>query len=36
MCVWRERESVQRDRERERDTERWKVCAERGKEYVLK
>ena len=32
--MFRERESVQRARERER--ERWKVCAERGKECVLK
>ena len=32
--MFRERGRVYRERERE--TERWKVCAERGKEYVLK
>ena len=36
----RERESVQRERKREKEIERkrdiWKVCAERGKECVLK
>ena len=32
VCVFREREIVQRERERER--ERLKVCAERGKECV--
>ena len=32
VCVFRERESVQRERERKK----WKVCAERGKECVLK
>ena len=31
-----EREGECTERERESDTERWKVCAERGKEYVLK
>ena len=30
MCLERERDSVQRERER------WKVCAKRGKECVLK
>ena len=32
MCLEREGECT----ERERDREKWKVCAERGKEYVLK
>ena len=32
VCVYRERESVQKENERER----WKVCAERGKECGLK
>ena len=40
VCVFGERgrvyREIERDRERERDTERWKVCAERGKGYVLK
>ena len=30
VCVFGGSESVQRERER------WKVCAERGKEFVLK
>ena len=34
-CVFREREGGVY-RERERKSERWKVCLERGKECVLK
>ena len=42
MCVFREREGECTERERERERERkreregWKVCAEIGKEHVLK
>ena len=36
VCVYRERESVQRERERERERERDGKCVHRGKECSLK